>query len=179
MKSQASDSSIRIQSSNIQLGDALIAHAREKIEASTMKLFGQTTEADVHFRREGEATACSVRMKVGRLKPWAAEMTHHNPYRAFNNAFDKVAAQMRRTKAEIREEHGTRLDKELGIRVAPRPEIRAVLIPNDDIADLTTMDGADDYVRASIQAAKQNKHAIESAQDILTLQDRPMKNAAE
>lgn len=177
MKSQVSDSSIRIQSSNIQLGDALVTHAREKIIAATMKLFGQNTEADVHFRREGEATACSVRMKVGRLKPWAAEMTHHNPYRAFNNAFDKVAAQMRRTKAEIREEHGTRLDKELGIRLTPKPA--PVLIPNDDIADLTSIDGADDYVRASIQAVKQTKNAIESAQDILTLHDKPMPHAAE
>ncbi|RYD59792.1 MAG: hypothetical protein EOP83_20415, partial [Verrucomicrobiaceae bacterium] len=178
--SQGTDSSIRIQSSNIQLGDALVLHAREKIETATMKLFGQTTEADVHFRREGEATACSVRMKVGRLRPWAAEMTHHNPYRAFNYAFDKVAAQMRRAKAEIREEHGTRLDKELGIRAAAAAPRRPVLLPvEDEVADLTAIEGADDYVKASIQAAKQDKHAIESAQEILTLYDKQVQQAAE
>ncbi|RYF05281.1 MAG: 30S ribosomal protein S30 [Oxalobacteraceae bacterium] len=115
MKLQSVDGTIRVQSSNIELGAALTQHCRENIEKTASKLFGRINDADVHFRREGAMAACSIRIKVGALNPWAAEISHHNPYRAFNNALRKVTEQMRRAKSALREDHGRRLDQNLGI----------------------------------------------------------------
>jgi ribosomal subunit interface protein len=183
MKSQPRQDSIRVQSSNIDLGDSLVRHAREKIETVTNKLFGQVTDADVHFRKEGEATACSIRLKVGRLRPWAAEITHHNPYRAFNYALDKCAAQARRAKAEIREDHGKRLDKHLGINPPTLGTARGPMLSpfdDDDKPDLTTEVGTDDYTKALIQAHKQRSSEIKAASEILDWANKtPFKDAAE
>lgn len=171
MKLHGVDKTIQIQSSNIELGDSLTIYAREKIEDLAAKLFGRITSCEVHFRKEGAMVACSVRMKVGALRPWAAEMSHHNPYRAFNNALSKVATQMRRAKTEIREDHGKRFDKALGIQRPVRPRVAGTLIaPNLDMKP-----EADDYTKAQTQAANQDRNSIEAAAEILTLRDRPMR----
>src|SRR4051794_7903789 len=97
------DEEIHVQSSNVDLGDALTQHCRTKITETGSKYFGKLTSATVHFRHEGQAFACSVRIKSGGLDSFAAESTERDAHRAFDTALAKVAKQLRRTKRSLRE----------------------------------------------------------------------------
>jgi ribosome-associated translation inhibitor RaiA len=72
--------------------------------------------ASVHFNREGITYRCSVNMQMGGLPMKSAEARDKDIYVAFNAALEKVAKQLRRTKREVREDKGERLDKDLGLR---------------------------------------------------------------
>ncbi|RYD67536.1 MAG: ribosome-associated translation inhibitor RaiA [Verrucomicrobiaceae bacterium] len=162
------DQAVNIQSSNIDLGEALTWHARQKVENLGAKFFGRITSAYVHFRKEGETTVCSIRFKVGGLKPFAGDMMHVNPYRAFNYALDKVEKQLRRMKRELREDKPVRKDKYANIAAAMTapPPAPTSIIQADDEYDLASMEGADNYVKALMQAAKQDQSRHADPDDI-------------
>lgn len=103
MKLQSVDRAITIQSSNVDLGDALRQHAEESILRVAGKYFGRLTTATAHFNKEGVNYRCSVNMQMGGLKLASGEAQRKDIYQAFNTALDKVAKQLRRMKTEIRE----------------------------------------------------------------------------
>jgi ribosome-associated translation inhibitor RaiA len=76
------------------------------------KYFGKVTRATVHFRHEGQAFACTVKMRSGGLEPHAAECVDRDARRAFNMALEKVAKQLRREKRVLREDKPHRPGKE-------------------------------------------------------------------
>src|SRR4051812_8740919 len=106
------DEEIHVLSSNVELGDGLTEHCRTRILELGSKYFGKLTRATTHFRHEGQAFACSVKIKSGALEPYAAENTHRDAHQAFNGALAKVAKQLRRTKRMLREDKAQRPDKD-------------------------------------------------------------------
>jgi ribosomal subunit interface protein len=110
-----------VQSSNIDLGSSLPNHAREGILRVASKYFGRLNTASVHFTREGITYRCSVNMQMGSLPIKSAEGSDKDIYLAFNTALNKVAKQLRRTKREVREDKGERLDKDAVLRSGLRP----------------------------------------------------------
>ena len=121
MKLQTVDKNITVQSSNIDLGSSLPGHARESILRVASKYFGRLNTASVHFNREGITYRCSVNMQMGSLPMKSGEARDKDIYVAFNTALDKVAKQLRRTKREVREDKGERIDKDMVLRDALRP----------------------------------------------------------
>jgi len=121
MKLEAVDKNITVQSSNIDLGGSLPSHAREGILKVASKYFGRLNAASVHFNREGITYRCTVNMQMGALPMKSAEATEKDIYLAFNSALDKVAKQLRRTKREMREDKGERVDKDAVLRDGLRP----------------------------------------------------------
>ena len=103
MKLESVDRAVTVQSSNIDLGDALRSHAEESILRVAAKYFGRLNTGSVHFNKEGSAYRCSVNMQMGALKMMSAEAQSSDIYQAFNQALEKVAKQLRRTKRELRE----------------------------------------------------------------------------
>jgi hypothetical protein len=73
MKLQSVDRSITVQSSNVDLGTALPAQARQAILRVAGKYFGRLSTAAVHFAREGKTYRCTVNMQVGGLKMMSGE----------------------------------------------------------------------------------------------------------
>ena len=106
MKLRSVDRAISVQSSNIDLGDALSAHARQSILRVAGKYFGRLSTA-VHFTREGTSYRCTVNMQMGALKMTSAEGTSTEIYAAFNAALERVATQLRRAKRTFRDEKGS------------------------------------------------------------------------
>ena len=106
------DEEIHVQSSNVELGDALKHHCKTEIMELCGKYFGKLTRATAHFRHEGPNFACSVQIKCGGLEPFAAEFVSRDAHQAFNCALEKVAKQMRRNKRALREDKAHRLDKD-------------------------------------------------------------------
>jgi ribosomal subunit interface protein len=110
------DPTITVQSSNADLGEMLPQHARENISRVAGKYFGQLTSAAVHFTREGPTYRCTVNMQMGGNKIMSGEALSEDAYQAFNMALTKTAKQLRRKKREVREDKGTRTDKDMALR---------------------------------------------------------------
>jgi ribosomal subunit interface protein len=115
------DKTITVQSSNVDLGDALPEYARDNILRVAAKYFGRLNTAAVHFTVEGITYRCTVNIQMGALKMMSGEAKHKDIYAAFNAALEKVAKQLRRTKREMREDKGQRTDKEAVLRDGLRP----------------------------------------------------------
>jgi|tagenome__1003787_1003787.scaffolds.fasta_scaffold20094809_2 ribosomal subunit interface protein len=115
------DATITVQSSNADLGQALPQHARESIERISGKYFGQLTSAAVHFTREGPTYRCTVNVQMGGAKIVTGEALSEDAVQAFNLALTKTAKQLRRKKRAVREDKGTRVDKDIMLRDGLRP----------------------------------------------------------
>jgi ribosomal subunit interface protein len=120
VKLRSVDRTISVQSANIDLGDALPAHARQSILRVAGKYFGRLSAAAVHFTRDGKTYRCTVNMQMGALKVTSAEGTSSEIYAAFNRALEKVANQLRRAKRAFRDEKGERTDKDIALREGMR-----------------------------------------------------------
>lgn len=118
MKLDGVDKNITVQSSNVDLGDVLPAHARESILRVAGKYFGHLNTAAVHFSREGMNFRCTVNIQMGALKMMSGEAQHKDAYAAFNTALSKVGKQLRRAKREAREDKPERVDKDVLLRDA-------------------------------------------------------------
>ena len=122
MKLRSVDRAISVQSSTIDLGDALPAHTRQSILRVAGKYFGRLSTAAVHFtREEGTSYRCTVNMQMGALKMTSAEGTSTEIYAAFNAALERVATQLRRAKRTFRDEKGERTDKDMALREGISP----------------------------------------------------------
>ena len=126
MRLETVDKKITVQSSSIDLGSSLPGHVRDSVLRVASKYFGRLNTASVHFNREGITYRCSVNMQMGGLPMKSAEARDKDIYAAFNAALEKVGKQLRRTKREVREDKGERVDKEQSLREglerAPRDE---------------------------------------------------------
>ena len=126
MKLRSVDRVISVQSSTIDLGDALPAHARQSILRVAGKYFGRLSTAAVHFTREGTTYRCTVNMQMGALRMRSAEAKNPDIYAAFDAALEKVATQLRRTKRAVRDEKPERTDKDIALHEA------GPVMPDDD-----------------------------------------------
>lgn len=124
MAHQGANNAITIQSSTIHLGDGLPDYARENILRVASKYFGRLNTASAHFSKEGITYRCSVNIQMGGLPMKSADGRDKDIYLAFNAALEKVAKQLRRTKRELREDKGERVDKDtlLRERINPAPD---------------------------------------------------------
>lgn len=102
---------ITFESNHHDLGDALRAHGRAEILKLAEKYFGRIISAKVHFTNEGLTSRCSVNIQMGGLPMMSAESSAKSLRQALNQALDKVATQLRRTKRELREDKPVRADK--------------------------------------------------------------------
>ena len=102
---------ITIQSSTIDLGEALPSYARQRISRVTGKYFGRLSAAAVHFSREGASYRCTVNIHMGALRTVSAQAVSPGIYAAFDRALEKVAKQLHRAKGALREDKPERLDK--------------------------------------------------------------------
>jgi ribosomal subunit interface protein len=107
---------ITIQSSNVDLGEILPQHARESVERVAGKYFRQLNTAAVHFTREGQFYRCTVNMQMSGTKMMTGEAQNEDAFQAFNTALAKAAKQLRRKKRQVREDKGTRIDKDMLLR---------------------------------------------------------------
>src|SRR5918993_105006 len=121
MRLETVDKNITVQSSSIDLGSSLPGHVRDSVLRVASKYFGRLNTASIHFNREGITYRCSVNMQMGGLPMKSAEARDKDIYVAFNTALDKVAKQLRRTKRELREDKGERVDKDMVLRDGLQP----------------------------------------------------------
>ncbi|SCY57771.1 HPF/RaiA family ribosome-associated protein [Microvirga guangxiensis] len=98
MKQNATLAPIRINSSNIDLGEALPRKVQEEILHVAETHFGHLKHATVGFTRDGHWYCCTINVQVGNLKMIIAEATATNCNQAFDLALAKIGNQLLRRK---------------------------------------------------------------------------------
>lgn len=115
---------ITVGSSDVELSDSFRAFARDGISRAADKYLGRLTTASIHVNRDGGLFHCTVKARIGTLKPMVADSKHDDCYAAFTSALQKVEKQLRRTKRELREDKAKRVDKDAVLEDGLRPERR-------------------------------------------------------
>ncbi|WP_414472963.1 ribosome hibernation-promoting factor, HPF/YfiA family [Microvirga sp. M2] len=124
MSLEGAESSILVQSSNVDLGDAFPEFARTNIRQVAGKYFGRLSNASVYVSREGITYRCTVNIQMGALKVMTGEAKNKEVYAAFRQALQKAAKQLRRSKRELREDKAERIDKDVVLREGARAPAR-------------------------------------------------------
>lgn len=99
---------ISIHGKQMDVGDALRAHATEKLTDLSHKYFNHTTYITVTFSREGHGhplTRAHILIQVGKNIMVVADSVEADPYVAFDSALAKAGKQLRRYKNRLRDHH--------------------------------------------------------------------------
>lgn len=97
-----------VQGKQIDIGDALRTHVKDKLIDIDEKYFNHATDATVTFSREGHGSGLfrvNISMRVGKNMFVVTEATENDPYVAFDSASEKAAKRLRRYKRQLRDHH--------------------------------------------------------------------------
>ncbi|RDI52271.1 HPF/RaiA family ribosome-associated protein [Microvirga subterranea] len=101
MKLNNSGSSIKINSTNIDLGEVLPRKIQEELLHAAETYFGYLNHATVGFTRDGHWYCCTINAQVSNLKVFVAEASATDCHKSFDLALEKIAKQLRRRKRRI------------------------------------------------------------------------------
>lgn len=96
---------VLVKGKQVQVGDALRKHVKDRLRAAVSKYFGDAMEAQVVFSREGRGfeTAISVHAIAG-VTP-QSHARNNDIYASFDAAAERVEKQLRRYKRRLRNHH--------------------------------------------------------------------------
>lgn len=99
---------LSVHGKQIDVGDSLRGHVKEKIEDLSEKYFNHTTFANITFSKEGHGhprTRAHISLKLGKNIMVVADAVETDPYIAFDSAAEKASKQLRRYKRRLRDHH--------------------------------------------------------------------------
>ncbi len=99
---------LTVHGKQMDVGDALRTHTKDKLEDITEKYFNHTVFATVTYSREGHGhkqTKVHISIQLGKNIMVVSDATEKDPYVAFDSASEKAAKQLRRYKRKIRDHH--------------------------------------------------------------------------
>jgi ribosomal subunit interface protein len=103
---------IAVQSSTVELGNALPEYARARVRQVAAKYLGDLTGAAVYFSRDGASYRCTVNIQMGSLRIVTGETVGPDCRRAFDGALEKAVKQLRRRKRSLRDDKPFGPDKD-------------------------------------------------------------------
>lgn len=133
---------LAVHGKQMDVGDALRTHVKEKIDDISSKYFNHTTYSTVTFSREGHGhkqTKAHILFQLGKNIMVTADAVETDPYVAFDSAATKAAKQLRRYKRRLRDHHE---------RIEKSPESEMV-IARDYVISTTHEEEHDDIQHAN------------------------------
>lgn len=97
-----------VHGKQMDVGDSLRTHVRQKIEDLSEKYLNHTTHASVTFSKDGHGkkdTRAHIFMQLGHDIRIIADGIEKDPYVAFDTAAEKAVRQLRRYKNRLRDHH--------------------------------------------------------------------------
>ena len=132
---------LSVSGQQIEIGEALSAHARQALSAAVAKYFDDAIDGQVHFSREAYLFRADIVVHVGRNITMQSHAAAIDPYAAFDAACEHLAKRLRRHKRRLREHTG---------RAAPAADaltaMQSVLAAPDPAQDHDDGEGATDPV---------------------------------
>ena len=123
---------LSVSGQQIEIGEALSAHARQALPAAVAKYFDDAIDGQVHFSREAWLFRADIVVHVGRNITMQSHAAAVDPYGAFDAACEHLAKRLRRHKRRLRD-HANRvvraeeaLDARQSVLAAPDEEHDAV-----------------------------------------------------
>ncbi|MGB0496791.1 MAG: ribosome hibernation-promoting factor, HPF/YfiA family [Rubricella sp.] len=101
---------LQISGKQIDTGEALRTHVRERLEDVAEKYIGRATEAAVTFSRDAHEFTCDASIHLSTGLTAQAKGRGTEIYGAFDKAADKIEKQMRRHKRRLKDHHKDRTD---------------------------------------------------------------------
>jgi len=95
------DTPIKINGINIDLGEALPHHVQDKLLHVAGTHFGRLNHGTVRFARDGYSYGCTINIQVSNLRMVVAEASAGDCHQAFDQALAKVDKQLRRRKRRV------------------------------------------------------------------------------
>ena len=129
---------IQVSGKQIDVGEALRAHATGGLEEVTGKYAGRPTEATVLFSRDGFELACEITVHLSTGLTAQAKGTATEIYAAFDAGLNKMSKQLRRHKRRLKDHHAG--------RTGP---VDATLATTSVLAPLDDQSGPDEEAGAS------------------------------
>lgn len=96
---------ISVTGKQLDVGEALRAHAESGLMALAQKYFDRVIDAAAVFSREAHLFRADVSVHIGRDLSFTAEASADEPYPAFDLAAERLAKQLRRHKRKLRDHH--------------------------------------------------------------------------
>ena len=96
---------IRVSGKHIEIGQALPEHVRKELPAAIEKHFGQSSEANVVFAKEGNSfrADCTIHLSSGTT--FQAHGAAEDAYRAFGEALEHLEKRVRRYMRRLKNHH--------------------------------------------------------------------------
>ncbi len=101
MKQNATAAPIRINGTNIDLGEALPRKVQDELMHVAGTYFRQLNHGTVGFTRDGHSYSCTINIQVSNLRLIVAEASASDCHQAFDQALGKVDKQLRRRKRRM------------------------------------------------------------------------------
>ena len=101
MKQNAISAPIKINSSNIDLGEALPRKVEDELLHVALTYFRELHHGTIGFTRDGHSYSCTINIQVSNLRMIIAEASAGDCYQAFDQALGKVDKQLRRRKRRM------------------------------------------------------------------------------
>jgi len=93
---------LSVKGKQIDVGDALRQHVKEKLGEKVKKFFTNSIDANVTFSREGHMFRADIIVHAGRGITLQSSNTAGEPYPAFDQAADKIAERLRRHRNRLK-----------------------------------------------------------------------------
>jgi ribosomal subunit interface protein len=97
---------VRVSGKQVELGEALPAFVKERLESAIAKHFDGGAEAHVVFSHEGSFYRVDCTLHLDSSAVLKAEGEDSEARRAFDTAFDRIESQLRRYKRKLKNHHG-------------------------------------------------------------------------
>ncbi|MHA1113116.1 MAG: ribosome hibernation-promoting factor, HPF/YfiA family, partial [Alphaproteobacteria bacterium] len=99
---------LTVKGKQIDVGEALRAHAEAALTPVIEKYFARAIETDVTFSREGPLIRVDISAHAGRGITLRGHASAEDPYVAFDTAAEHVAKRLRRYKRRLTDHHKAR-----------------------------------------------------------------------
>ncbi|MDD4616670.1 MAG: ribosome-associated translation inhibitor RaiA [Alphaproteobacteria bacterium] len=103
---------LSVKGKQIDVGDALRAHVKTRLDELVGKYFGDTMEATVTFSRDAHLFRADILISGKRGVLLQSTSSSSEPYPAFDSAVDRLSGRLRRHKTKLKQHHhDTTLEK--------------------------------------------------------------------
>ncbi|MGI3900493.1 MAG: ribosome hibernation-promoting factor, HPF/YfiA family [Janthinobacterium lividum] len=96
---------LRVSGKNLDIGEALQFHARERVGAALAKYFDREATGHVTLQPDGSAFAADLVLHLPAGITLQSEGHAHEPYAAVNKAVEHLENRLRRHKSRIKDRH--------------------------------------------------------------------------
>ena len=96
---------LRVSGKNLDIGEALQLHARERVGAALAKYFDRDPTGHVTLQPDGSAFSADLVLHLPAGITLQSEGRAHEPYAAVNQAVERLENRLRRHKSRIKDRH--------------------------------------------------------------------------